>query len=414
MEPGVQVERRGSAGPEALPNPDHEVMDYSQRIARQVAAIPRSGIRDFFELVLGRDDVISLGVGEPDFATPWNIREAAIHSLEKGQTSYTSNLGLLSLRKLIGGYVKGFFDVEYDPASEVLVTVGVSEALDIALRALINPGDEVLYHEPCYVSYMPSVVMAHGVAVAVATHKRDGFSLKAEELGKAITPKSRVLLLNFPTNPTGAVASNEDLAGIAKLCIEHDLICITDEIYSELRYDDEKHVSIASLPGMRERTILLHGFSKAFAMTGFRLGYACAPSPLIEAMMKIHQYAMLCAPITSQAAAIEALERGAEPMQRMKESYHERRDFFVRRLNEMGIDCHLPGGAFYVFPDVRKFGLSSKDFAMGLLEAQSVAAVPGDAFGPSGQGFLRCCYATAFDQLQEAADRIEKYIATLG
>jgi aminotransferase len=414
MEGGAQVGRRGSAGHEALPNPDHEVMDCSQRIARQVAAIPRSGIRDFFELVLGRDDVISLGVGEPDFATPWNIREAAIHSLEKGQTSYTSNLGLLSLRKLIGGYVHGFFDVEYDPASEVLVTVGVSEALDIALRALINPGDEVLYHEPCYVSYMPSVVMAHGVAVAVATHKRDGFSLKPEALAQAITPKSRVLLLNFPTNPTGAVASNEDLAGIAKLCIEHDLICITDEIYSELRYDDVKHVSIASLPGMRERTILLHGFSKAFAMTGFRLGYACAPSPLIEAMMKIHQYAMLCAPITSQAAAIEALENGAEPMQRMKESYHERRDFFVRRLNEMGIDCHLPGGAFYVFPDVRKFGLSSKDFAMGLLEAQSVAAVPGDAFGPSGQGFLRCCYATAFDQLREAADRIEKYIGTLG
>lgn len=410
----VQVERSESATLAAHPQPDTPVMDYSQRIARQVAAVPRSGIRDFFELVLGRDDVISLGVGEPDFATPWNIRQAAIQSLERGQTSYTSNLGLLSLRKEIANYVGGFFDVEYDPASEVLVTVGVSEALDVSLRALLNPGDEVIYHEPCYVSYSPSVVMAHGVAVPVATRQRDNFSLKPDELAKAITPRSRVLLLNFPTNPTGGVASKEDLEGIAKLCIEHDLICITDEIYSELRYDDEKHISIASLPGMRERTILLHGFSKAFAMTGFRLGYACAPAPLVEAMMKIHQYSMLCAPITSQAAAVEALQNGKEPMEQMRESYHERRDFFVRRLNEIGMDCDVPGGAFYAFPDIRKFGLSSEDFAMGLLESQGVAAVPGNAFGPSGEGFLRCCYATAFDQLQEAADRIEKYVTTLG
>lgn len=412
MEGGVQVEREVPVADTDAS--DQGVMDYSKRIARQVAAVPRSGIRDFFELVLGRDDVISLGVGEPDFATPWNIRQAAIQSLERGQTSYTSNLGLLSLRKEIAKYVDGFFKVEYDAGTEVLVTVGVSEALDVALRALLNPGDEVLYHEPCYVSYMPSVAMAHGVAVAVPTHKRNDFSLKPEELAKAITPKSKVLLLNFPTNPTGAVASAEDLAGIAKLCIEHDLICITDEIYSELRYDDVTHVSIASLPGMRERTILLHGFSKAFAMTGFRLGYACAPAPLVEAMMKIHQYSMLCAPITSQAAAVEALQNGAEPMEKMRQSYHERRDFFVGRLNGMGIDCHLPGGAFYVFPDVRKFGLSSQDFAMGLLQSQDVAAVPGDAFGESGQGFLRCCYATAFDQLREAADRMEKYVGTLG
>lgn len=410
----MKVERRESASPGAGPQPDTSVMDYSQRIARQVAAVPRSGIRDFFELVLGRDDVISLGVGEPDFATPWNIREAAIHSLERGQTSYTSNLGLMSLRKEIAKYVGGFFDIDYDAASEVLVTVGVSEALDVALRALLNPGDEVIYHEPCYVSYMPSVVMAHGVAVPVATRQRDDFSLKPDELAKAITPNSRVLLLNFPTNPTGGIAPKEDLEGIAKLCIEHDLICITDEIYSELRYDEERHVSIASLPGMRERSILLHGFSKAFAMTGFRLGYACAPAPLIEAMMKIHQYSMLCAPITSQAAAVEALQNGQEPMERMKESYHERRDFFVRRLNEIGIECHVPGGAFYAFPDIRKFGMSSQEFAMGLLESQDVAAVPGNAFGESGEGFLRCCYATAFDQLQEAADRIEKYVATLG
>ena len=389
-------------------------MDYSKRIARQVAAVPRSGIRDFFELVIGRDDVISLGVGEPDYATPWHIREAAIYSLEQGQTSYTSNLGLISLRRSIANYVGGFFDVAYDPDDEVLVTVGVSEALDIALRALLNPGDAVLYHEPCYVSYMPGVVMAHGEAIPVATRKRDGFSLKPDELAKAITPNSRVLLLNFPTNPTGAVASREDLEGIAKLCVRHDLICITDEIYSELRYDGETHLSIASLPGMRERTILLHGFSKAFAMTGFRLGYACAPAPLIDAMMKIHQYAMLCAPITSQAAALEALEGGSDDVERMKESYLQRRDFFVRRMNEIGLDCHTPGGAFYVFPDVRKFGLSSKDFAMGLLEAENVAAVPGDAFGASGEGFLRCCYATAFGQLKEAANRMERYVGTLG
>jgi aminotransferase len=389
-------------------------MDYASRIARQVEAVPRSGIRDFFELVLGREDVISLGVGEPDYAAPWHIREAAIYSLEKGHTSYTSNLGLLSLRRKIADYVGGFFDVAYEPSSEVLVTVGVSEALDIALRALLNPGDEVLYHEPCYVSYSPGIVMAHGKAVGVATRKKDGFSLKPEELAKAVTPESRVLLLNFPTNPTGAVASAEDLAGIAQLCVQHDLICITDEIYSELRYDDRKHVSIASLPGMRERTILLHGFSKAFAMTGFRLGYACAPAPLIEAMMKIHQYAMLCAPITSQAAAVEALENGAGPMEKMKESYHQRRDYFVGRLNAMGMDCHTPGGAFYVFPDVRKFGLRSKDFAMGLLETENVAAVPGDAFGRSGEGFLRCCYATAFEDLKEAANRMERYVGTLG
>jgi aminotransferase len=352
-------------------------------------------------------------VGEPDYSTPWHIREAAIYSLERGHTSYTSNLGLMSLRRRIADYVGGFFGVQYDPSCEVLVTVGVSEALDLALRALINPGDEVVYHEPCYVSYMPGTVMAHGVPVPVATRKRDDFSLKPEALADVLTPSSRVLILNFPTNPTGGIASEEDLAGIAKLCVEHDLIVISDEIYSELRYDDQAHVSIASLPGMRERTILLHGFSKAFAMTGFRLGYACAPAPLIDAMMKIHQYSMLCAPVTSQAAALEALENGAASMERMRESYHERRDFVVRRLNEIGMDCHSPGGAFYVFPDVRSFGLSSGEFAKGLLEAENVAAVPGDAFGASGEGFLRCCYATAFDQLKEALARIERYVETL-
>ncbi|MFK7850795.1 MAG: aminotransferase class I/II-fold pyridoxal phosphate-dependent enzyme [Akkermansiaceae bacterium] len=386
-------------------------MDYSAKIADHIASIPRSGIRDFFDLVQGRDDVISLGVGEPDFVTPWHIREAAIYSLEKGQTTYTANLGMPSLRKSISKYVTEHFEVDYDPATEVLVTVGVSEAIDIALRALLNPGDEVIYHEPCYVSYSPSIVMAHGRAVAVETTKSDGFSLKPEVLEKVITPRSRVLMLNFPTNPTGSVASNEDLEGIAKLAIEHDLIVLADEIYSELRYDGKKHLSIAALPGMKERTILMHGFSKAFAMTGFRLGYACAPPPIIEAMMKIHQYSMLCAPIMSQNAAIEALENGAAKVEEMRDSYHQRRDFLVKRFNEIGLECHTPGGAFYVFPDIRSTGMTSKEFAMKLLEDENVAAVPGDAFGPSGEGFLRCCYATGMNELRTAMDSIERFVS---
>lgn len=389
-------------------------MDYTQKISRQVAGIPRSGIRDFFELVQGRDDVISLGVGEPDFATPWNIREAAIYSLEKGHTSYTSNLGMPTLRKAIGKYVSDFFEVAYNPMSEVLVTVGVSEAIDLALRALINPGDEVVFHTPCYVSYLPSISLAYGVPVEVATHQRDDFALKADMLEAAITDKTRVLMLNFPTNPTGAVMPREELEKVAKLCVKHDIIVLSDEIYCELRYDaDDPHVSIASLPGMKERTILLHGFSKAFAMTGFRLGYACAPEPLIEAMMKIHQYAMLCAPITSQAAALEALEGGGASVIEMRNSYHQRRDFMVGRLNEMGLDCHMPGGAFYVFPDIRKTGLTSQQFAMQLLEAEDVAAVPGDAFGSAGEGFLRCCYATSFEELKEAMNRMERFVRGL-
>ena len=361
----------------------------------------------------GRDDVISLGVGEPDFDTPWNIREAAIKSLELGQTSYTSNLGMPQLRKSISRYVKDFFEMSYDPLNEVLVTVGVSEALDLALRALLNPGDEVIYHEPCYVSYSPSVVMAYGKAVPVSVSADDKFSLRAEAVEAVITDRTRVIMLNFPTNPTGGVLTAADMAGIAKLAIEHDLIVITDEIYSELRYDDEKHVTIASLPGMKERTILLHGFSKAFAMTGFRLGYACAPKPLIEAMMKIHQYAMLCAPITSQIAAIEALEGGLDSVESMRLDYKQRRDFVVNRFNQMGVPCHSPGGAFYIFPDISEFGLTSMDFAMQLLEATDVAAVPGTAFGSCGEGFLRCCYATSFDELRTAMERIEGFVSEL-
>ncbi|MBT9450522.1 aminotransferase class I/II-fold pyridoxal phosphate-dependent enzyme [Akkermansia glycaniphila] len=388
-------------------------MDWSTTIATQVAQIPRSGIRAFFDLVTGRSDIISLGVGEPDFVTPWNIREAAIYSLERGHTTYTSNYGLESLRRKIVTYVENFFGVSYNPLNEVLVTVGVSEAIDLALRALLNPGDEVLYHEPCYVSYAPSVSMAYGVAVPIATKKSDLFALDPAALEAAITPRTKVLMLNFPTNPTGAVAPVETLEAIARLCIKHDLVVLSDEIYSELRYDDVRHTSIASLPGMRERTLLLHGFSKAFAMTGFRLGYACGPEPLVSAMMKVHQYSMLCAPITSQEAAIEALENGTPAMLEMRESYRMRRNYLVKRLNDMGLDCHLPGGAFYVFPDVSRFGLSSKEFAERLLMEAKVAAVPGDAFGASGEGFLRCCYATAFELIREACDAMERFVDKL-
>lgn len=386
----------------------------SERIAHNVRNIPRSGIRDFFELVIGRDDVISLGVGEPDYPTPWHIREAAIFSLEKGQTSYTSNLGLEKLRTAISGYVEKQFATTYDPKTEILVSVGVSEALDLACRALLNPGDEALYHEPCYVSYNPSIALAGGVPVSVPTYARDAFALKVENLEAAVTDKTKILMLNFPTNPTGAIEPPEELEKIAAFAIKHDLTVITDEIYSELIYENpQDHLSIASLPGMRERTILLHGFSKAFAMTGFRLGYACAPAEIIEAMMKIHQYAMLCAPITSQVAALEALNGGNACVEAMRESYAQRRRLIVDGFNDIGLPCHTPGGAFYAFPDIRPTGLSSKEFALGLLEAEDVACVPGDAFGTTGQGFLRCCYATDIELIREALVRIRRYRESL-
>lgn len=390
-----------------------------ERIADQVRNIPRSGIRDFFELVQGRDDVISLGVGEPDFSAPWHIREAAIYSLEKGQTSYTSNLGLLSLRESISTYVEKQFDVSYDPASEILVTVGVSEALDLVCRALLNPGDEVIYHEPCYVSYSPSIALAYGKPVAIQTRVEDEFVLKAEDIAEKITDRTRLLFLNFPTNPTGAVEPVDELKKIADLVIEQDLIVISDEIYSELLYGEDSgmkpgsHVSIASLPGMKERTILLHGFSKAFAMTGFRLGYSCAPAVLTEAMMKIHQYSMLCAPIMSQVAAAEALKHGADEVEKMRRAYARRRNLMLKRFEEMGVPCFAPGGAFYMFPDIRKFGLTSQDFALRLLEEEDVAVVPGDAFGEAGQGCVRACYATSYEQLEVALDKIEAFVKRL-
>ncbi len=389
---------------------DYCFMNYDNKIAAHIRDLPRSGIRDFFELVIGRTDVISLGVGEPDKPTPWPIREAAIRSIEKGQTSYTSNLGLESLRIAIAGYVRDFFHVDYDPKSEILVTVGVSEALDLALRALINPGDEVIYHEPCYVSYNPSIQMAFGKPVPVNASPAHDFALLADDVAKAITPRTKILMLNFPTNPTGAVQPVSELEKIAKLAVQHDLIVITDEIYSELLYDDRVHTSIATFPGMRERTVLLHGFSKAFAMTGWRMGYACAPSPLREAMMKIHQYCMLCAPIMSQMAALEALNLGRSAYEDMRVSYQSRRDKIVGRLNAMGLPTFNPGGAFYVFPDIRSTGLSSKEFAVQLLQKKSVAVVPGPPFGAIGEGFVRCCYATAPELIDKAMDAMEAFV----
>jgi aminotransferase len=380
-------------------------------VANHVQGLPKSGIRDFFELVSQMQDVISLGIGEPDFVTPWHIREAAIFALEKGKTSYTSNLGLLKLRRAIVAYVERHFELSYNPEREVLVTVGVSEALDIALRAIINPGDKVLYHEPCYVSYSPSIALAYGVPVPVATLAQDAFALDPARLEAAWTPGCKALILNFPTNPTGGVIDRDRLERIARFAVEKDLLVISDEIYSELTFDGE-HTSIATLPGMRERTLFLHGFSKAFAMTGFRIGYACGPAPLIEAMMKIHQYSMLCAPILSQEAATEALQHGEESVVRMREQYHRRRDFFVRRLNEMGLPCHLPGGTFYAFPSIRQTGLTEQEFAVNLLKSQKVAVVPGTAFGADGEGFVRCCFATGYDLLIEAADRMESFLKT--
>ena len=378
-------------------------------IADHVRDIPRSGIRDFFEIVQSMQGVISLGIGEPDFVTPWHIREAAIYALERGKTGYTSNLGLLRLREAIADYISTDYLLAYDPATEILVTVGVSEALDLALRAVINPGDEVLYHEPCYVSYSPSIALAHGKAVVIDTHEKDEFKLRPDALRAAITPKSKALLMNFPCNPTGGIMTAAELEEIAAICREHNLLVITDEIYSELSYN-EGHTPIASLPGMRERTIFLHGFSKAFAMTGFRIGYACAPAPLIDAMMRIHQYAMLCAPILSQEAAIEALRHGRPDMVDMREQYRVRRNFIVHSFRKMGLPCFEPRGAFYLFPSIKSTGKSSHDFAFGLLKAQQVAVVPGTAFGASGEGHVRCSYATSMEQLQIAVERIAEFV----
>jgi aminotransferase len=388
-------------------------MDTKRFIARHVVDLPKSGIRDFFEIVSKMKDVISLGIGEPDFDTPWHIREAAIYALEKGKTHYTSNLGLIELRRAISTYVEKHYGVGYRPEDQILIAVGVSEAIDLALRALINPGEKVLFHQPCYVSYHPSVTLTHGVAVPVPTRAEDGFALNAEDIARAWQPGCKVLMMNLPCNPTGGVCDRARLEKIAKFAVEKDLIVLSDEIYSELVYDDV-HTSIASLPGMKERTIFLHGFSKAFAMTGFRIGYACGPAELIEAMMKVHQYSMLCAPILSQEAALEALQHGAESVAQMREQYHRRRDLIVRRFNEAGLKCHSPGGAFYAFPNVTATGLSERDFAYGLLEKERVAVVPGSAFGENGRGFVRASFATSYEQIIEACDRIERFVQSAG
>jgi len=385
------------------------MFDPQKFIAGNVRDIPRSGIRDFFDIVQGMKDVISLGVGEPDFVTPWHIREAAIYALERGKTGYTSNLGLLKLREVIAKHIAEKFHINYSPKNQIIIAVGVSEAMDIAFRAVTNPGDEIIYHEPCYVSYSPSIAMAHGVPVAVSCQAENGFAVTAEAIEKVITPKSKVLVLNFPTNPTGGTMTREELLKISALVQKHNLLVFTDEIYSELTFEGE-HTSIASLPGMAERTIFLHGFSKAYAMTGFRIGYACGPVEIIEAMMKIHQYSMLCASIISQEAAIEAIEHGWPDMLEMREQYKLRRNLIVKAFNELGLPCHLPRGSFYAFPCIKSTGLTSKDFAWKLLEQEKVACVPGGAFGASGEGYVRACFATSLEQIQVAVERIGNFV----
>ncbi|PWU08432.1 MAG: aromatic amino acid aminotransferase [Verrucomicrobia bacterium] len=384
----------------------------SARLNTAVRDIPRSGIRDFFDIVSTMKDVISLGIGEPDFDTPWHVREATVFALERGVTHYTSNFGYLELRRALSRYAAKAFGIEYNPENEVLITVGVSEALDLALRALINPGDEVLYHEPCYVSYRATILFAHGVPLAVETRPENGFRLTRAMLEAKATPRTKVLMLNFPNNPTGAVMSRQDLEEIAAFVRERDLIVITDEIYAELTYD-APHISIVSFPGMRERTIFLHGFSKAWAMTGFRLGYACGPAELIEAMMKIHQYTMLCASSLAQKAALEALARPETDVAEMVGEYRRRRNFVASAFNDMGLDCHRPLGAFYAFPSVARVGLNSREFSLKLLRDQKVAVVPGTAFGACGEGFVRCAYATSMENLKEAVARIGKFVKTL-
>jgi Aspartate/tyrosine/aromatic aminotransferase len=388
--------------------------DPKRWVAGHVAALPKSGIRDFFELVakMKGQDVISLGVGEPDFVTPWHVREAAIFALERGKTYYTSNLGMIELRRAVSAYVEEHFKVSYRPEDQVLITVGVSEAIDLALRALCNPGDKVMFHQPCYVSYHPSVSLVHAEGIAVPTYAKDNFALTAEALRAAWQPGAKILMLNLPCNPTGGTCNLEQLTKIAEFCREKDLLVMSDEIYSELTFDGV-HTSIASLPGMAERTIFLHGFSKAFAMTGWRIGYACGPSVLIDAMMKVHQYTMLCASIVAQEAALEALTRGWDSVLKMREQYHRRRDLIVRRFNEIGLKCHSPRGSFYAFPDIQSTGLTEKEFSFGLLEKEKVAVVPGAAFGENGVGHVRACFATSYEQIIEACDRTERFVQGL-
>ena len=381
-------------------------------VAKHIADLPKSGIRDFFDIVSTMKEVISLGIGEPDFVTPWNIREATIYALNKGNTAYTSNLGDLKLRKAIAAHAEEAFQASYNPETEIIVTIGVSEALDILMRAVLEPGDEVLYHEPCYVSYAPTVRMTHAVPVPVMTYEKNDFVLDIKDLAAAVTPRTKVLLLNYPNNPTGAGLTLDDKKALANFAIKHDLLVISDEIYEELSYFP-RSMSIAALPGMKERSILLNGMSKAYAMTGFRLGYACGPHEIIDAMMKVHQYSMLCASSISQAAALEALQHCDAEKETMRKEYEQRRNVIVKRLNAMGLHCFMPRGAFYVFPCITSTGLNSMDFATRLLREKHVAVVPGTAFGSCGEGFVRCSYATSMEEIEEAMRRIKDFIATL-
>ena len=377
-------------------------------LSQTITTIPPSGIRKFFDIVSEMKDAISLGVGEPDFDTPWHIREEGIFSLEKGQTFYTSNAGLRELKIEICNYLERRFNVSYDFKDECMVTVGGSEAIDIALRAMLDPGDEVLIPQPSYVSYPPCTILAGGVPVSIQLEEKDQFRLTKEKLLAAITPKTKVLILPFPNNPTGSIMELEDLKEIAEVIEEHDLYVISDEIYSELTYTGN-HVTIASLPGMKERTVLINGFSKSYAMTGWRLGYACAPKLILQQMLKIHQFAIMCAPTTSQYAAVEALRNGDEDVAEMREAYDERRKYLVKAFNDIGMDCYEPQGAFYVFPCIKRFGMSSDEFALKLLEEEKVAVVPGTAFGDCGEGYLRVSYAYSLKNLQRAMERIERF-----
>jgi len=379
-------------------------------LSDKVMAIKPSGIRKFFDIVSEMKDAISLGVGEPDFDTPWPIREEAIYSLEKGRTFYTSNSGLKELKEEICRYLKRKYELEYSPANEVFVTVGGSEAIDLAIRAMINPGEEILIPQPCYVSYLPCTQLADGVPVFINLKEENEFRLTPAELEAAITDKTKILVLPFPNNPTGAVMTREDLEKIAKIVIEKDIFVISDEIYSELTYTGERHVSIAELPGMKERTITINGFSKGFAMTGWRLGYACGPELIIKQMLKIHQFAIMCAPTTSQYAAVIALRECDDAVAKMMKAYDQRRRYVVDRLRNMGMDCFEPYGAFYVFPSIKKFGMTSDVFATRLLETKKVAVVPGTAFGDCGEGFLRISYAYSLENLKTALDRIEEFV----
>lgn len=381
-------------------------------LADKVVEIRPSGIRKFFDIVSEMKDAISLGVGEPDFDTPWHIRDEGIYSLERGKTHYTSNAGLMELREEICRYLYRRQGLSYDPVKEVLITVGGSEAIDIGLRAMCNPGDEVLIPQPSYVSYEPCAVLAGAKPVIINLKAENEFRLTAQELEDAITEKTKILILPFPNNPTGAIMERKDLEAIAEVILKHDIFVMSDEIYSELTYKD-KHVSIAELPGMQERTILINGFSKAYAMTGWRLGYACGPREIIQQMTKIHQFAIMCAPTTSQCAAVEALKNGDGDVEQMRTAYNQRRRYLMNAFREMGLECFEPYGAFYVFPCIKEFGLTSDEFAERLLKEEKLAVVPGTAFGDCGEGFLRISYAYSMERLKEALSRMDRFIQRL-